>query len=80
MTQTEKFQIPSTDLGYIVEAHDSPIMDDRFFTKFKKIEESKQDVDIKYIKLDDLLGDNGEEIMEMLSDKKYIDLMAIPFI
>ena len=41
MTQNTSFRIPSTDLGYIVEAHDSPIMDDMFLTNFKKIEESK---------------------------------------
>ena len=68
MTQTTNFRIPSTDLGYIVEAHDSPIMDDMFLTNFKNNEESKQDVFIKYLKLDNLLGDKGEDIMEILSD------------
>ena len=47
MTKTEKIYIPSSDLGYIVEANYSPIVYDRFFTEFKNIEESKQNLDIK---------------------------------
>ena len=47
MTKTEKLYIPSSDLGYIVEAHDSPIVYDKFFIEFKNIEVSKQTVVIK---------------------------------
>jgi hypothetical protein len=35
MSEIEKFQIASSDIGYVVEAHDSPVMDDRFISKFK---------------------------------------------
>ena len=47
MTKTEKIYIPSSDLGYIVEANYSPIVYDKFFIDFKNIEVSKQNVVIK---------------------------------
>ena len=80
MSDIEKYQIESNDDGYQVQAHDSIIMDDRFTSKFKNLNGNKVDVQIQYIKLDNILAENGAEIMEILSDKKYLDIMQIPFI
>lgn len=59
MKEVEKFQIASTELGFIVESYDSPIMDDRFYSKFKQIKETKKDAEISYIHLGTLLADHG---------------------
>ena len=55
-------------------------MDDMFHTKFRQIKETKKDVEISYINLGNLLIEHGQDIMEMLSDKKYLSIMDIPFI
>eukprot|EP00347_Sterkiella_histriomuscorum_P008832 403343569 len=80
MKDLEKFQITSNDLGFVADSHDSPIMDDRFYTKFRQPKETKKDVEISYINLGKLLSEQGEEIMDKLSDKKYLAIMDIPFI
>ena len=84
MSNLEKIAITSNEKGYVVKARNSPTLDDKFYKslnlKDEKDKESKKDVEIKYIKLDGLLIEKGAEMMDLLSDKKYIDIMAIPFI
>jgi len=55
-------------------------MDDKFYIKFRDQKETKKDVEIFYISLGNLLKNRGKEIMDMLSDKKYLPIMDIPFI
>ena len=80
MKEIETSQIQSRDEGFIAEAHDSPVIDDRFLTKTRQTRESKKDVEVHYINLGSLLSVKGEEIMKLLSDKKFLSLMDIPFI
>lgn len=42
--------------------------------------EAKKDVSISYIYLGDLLNERGLEMMSVLSDAKFTDMMSIPFI
>ena len=55
-------------------------MDDNFYSKFRQNKETKKDAEIFYISLGNLLKDHGKDIMDMLSDKKYLPIMDIPFI
>lgn len=81
MTETEKFQFKTSDASYCVAAHDSPILDEKFYKNYQVITETKKDVDITYIEVGDLLaGDQGSKIMEKLADKNNLKLMDIPFI
>lgn len=80
MKDIEKFQIASTEDGFFVESHNSPILDDKFYSKFRKMKETKKDCEVHYINLGNLLRDHGEEIMDTLTDKKYLSIMDIPFI
>lgn len=55
-------------------------MDENFHKEFQDVNESKKDVEISFIYFGDLLSKNGREIMNQLSDDRYLDLMSIPFI
>lgn len=80
MKDIEKFQIASSEEGFVVESHNSPILDDKFYTKFRQVKETKKDCEIFYINLGSLLKDHGLTIMDTLTDKKYLSIMDIPFI
>jgi hypothetical protein len=40
----------------------------------------KIDVDISYINMGNLLNEHGKDMMDTLSDSKYLSMMDIPFI
>jgi hypothetical protein len=37
-------------------------------------------VTVEYIFLGDMLAENGEDILEELSDERFLDLMSLPLI
>jgi hypothetical protein len=80
MSSVEKFPVDSNEQGFMVDSHNSPIMDNQFYNNFKKPRTANKDVEIYYIDLGDLLSSQGAEIMETLSDSKYLPIMDIPFI
>jgi hypothetical protein len=55
-------------------------IDNRFLVRAKVPKAQKSDVVMGAIYIGDLLSVHGEEIMETLSDNKYLPIMSIPFI
>jgi hypothetical protein len=47
---------------------------------FRSPDNLKIDVNIYYVQLGEILSKNGEEIMDTLSDEKFLPIMDIPFI
>lgn len=80
MNDTEKYSIKSTEEGYKLSSFISPIMDENFHKKFQDTNESKKDVEISYIYLGNLLSEKGNDVMEKLSEDRFLELMSIPYI
>ena len=81
MSKIEKYPIASTEIGSKLDAHISPIMDEGFNRKFTEDKAPKKDVTIQFLYLGDLLGqERGQEMMEVLSNKKFLSMMSIPYI
>lgn len=64
----------------MVDSYISPVMDDKFHETFRVAKETKKDCEIHYIHVGTLLEDQGRKIMDILTDKKYLSIMDIPFI
>lgn len=80
MEKIEKYPITSNEQMYKLGTYVTPIMDQYFNQKFANYKEPKKDVTIQYIFLGDLLAKRGQEMMRVLSDAKFLNIMTIPFI
>ena len=56
MKDTEKFAISSYEEGFKINSHNSPIMDNQFYSQFREPGQTKKDVSIYYIDLASLLS------------------------
>ncbi len=82
MIEVEKFQASTTEEGYLVDSHSSPLMDNAFQANksFRNTDNLKIDVNIYYVQLGEILSKNGMKIMDTLSDEKFLPIMDIPFV
>jgi hypothetical protein len=80
MKVQDKYPVAQSENGLTLNTCPTPIIDEGFHKKFSKPDEAKKDVTISYIFLGDLLNERGLQMMSVLSDAKYLDMMNIPFI